>query len=136
MQAIGMGYIPWPLGQEAQVDAPPGAAPVAPGTEWWRPWTTPTGAAEAGGGFADIIRAIRGEPPLPPGMVPGAYPPPSPWGPILIIGGLALAAILIIPRLMKKRSNPRRRPRRRVRGRRRRRRLPPRGAGGRFRRAA
>lgn len=134
MRAIGMGYVPWPLGQEAQAAGNGADNGAAPGSEWWRAWTTPEGAGAASGGFADIIRAIRGEPPLPPGMVPGAYPGPSPWMPILIIGGLVIATIIIIPRLMKKRSNPRRRStrRRRTAPRRHRRRLPPRGRGGRF----
>lgn len=102
---IGLGYMPWPLGQEAQTDngdtgsgfAPTDVAPIV---------------GAAGGTLAQIIAAIRG---VPAGMPPGTYPPgyvePFPWGTVLLIGGVVIGGIYLATR---KRTNPRRRRRYRV----------------------
>lgn len=109
---IGLGYVPWPLGQaQSSNGGGPGFAPtdVAP-------------LVTAGGGvISSIIGAIRGTPTgYPPGAYPGApgYVAPFPWGTVVIVGGLAVAAIYAVGKLGK-RSNPRRRRRYKVYGRRR-----------------
>lgn len=98
---VGLGYTPWPLGQEAQ--APGGGAGLTT--------TDVAPIITAGGGFlTNLISAIRGTPAYPPGMYPGSpgYVEPFPWGTVVIVGGLAVGGYFLIKTLAK-RKNPRRR---------------------------
>lgn len=97
MSTLGYSYIPWPmsgLGAEGETQAPssPGGSSGGGGGGASVPWgDVASGVTDIGVAIAQGF-ASRGAPP--PGYAPTTAPTTMNWTPVIIIGGVAVAAIV------------------------------------------